>query len=100
MKIVERVKIFIHNESQQLEQQYADWYDGIVEERLKVPLLSGTPLKILNRNLVIRNYDGDETLALAVFYEQVILNAHEQGDDRGQHLKGGVSMMPGEKPRR
>lgn len=100
MKLVERVKIFIHNDSEQLEKQYADWYDAIVEERQKVPLLSGTLLKILDRNLVIRNYEGDETLALAVFYEHVILSAQEQGDDRGQHLKGGVSMMPGEKPRR
>lgn len=100
MKKVERVKIFVHKDEDQLEEQFAKWFDGVVASREEVPLLKGTPLVIISRDLVIRNYEGDETLALAIFYEHVILDAHESGGDRGQHISGGVSMIPGQKPSR
>jgi hypothetical protein len=94
MKVTERVKIFTGADTKKLEKMYAKWFDTILEERLKIPVLRGYPPRVIERSLVIRNYEGDETFALAVFYEDYILENHEVGEDRGGHLKGGVSMNP------
>ena len=93
MQKVERVKLFIGGDAKKLEKQYAEWYDSVVEGRNSVPALKGNPFKIIERSLVIKNYEGAETFALAVFYEDTLLEDHERGGDRGGHLKGGVSMM-------
>ena len=93
MKLTERVKIFTGADTQKLEKLYATWYDGVVAERAEVPALTGNKFNILERRFVIRNYEGEETFALAVFYEETLLEAHEKGPDRGKHLKGGVSMV-------
>ena len=100
MIVVERVKIFTGADTTTLEDMYAEWYDDILEYRAQVPALKGTPFKILDRNLVIRNYKGDETFALCIFYEDTSMEAHEVGPDRGGHLRGGVSMMVGQRPQR
>ncbi len=100
MKVVERVKIFTGANVSTLEKAYARWYDKKQEEREKVPALKGNPFVIIERSLTIRNYEGDETFALAIFHEDTILEEYEQGKDRGQHLRGGVSMVAGQKPRR
>ncbi len=98
MKLAERVKIFTGADTDTLEDEYAAWYDTIMEHRSTVPALKSTPFKILSRDLTIRNYEGEETFALAIFYEDTLLQAHEMGPDRGGHIQGGVSMVAGQKP--
>jgi len=93
MKRVERVKIFTGANTQKLEKLYATWYDAVIKERSEIPALTGNEFKIFDRRMVIRNYNGDETFALAIFFEEVLVEEHEKGGDRGQHLKGGVSMV-------
>ncbi len=97
MRLAERVKIFTGADTEELEQEYSDWYDSVVTFRETVPALRGNPFKIIERSIVIRNYEGDETYALAVFFEDVILADHEKGKDKGNHLQNGVSMMVGKK---
>ena len=97
MKLVERVKIFTGADTDDLEQEFADWYDATVAAREEVPALRGNPLKILERNLIIRNYEGEETWGLAVFFVDTVLADHEHGKDRGGHLNNGVSMLVGKR---
>lgn len=95
MKRVERVKIFTGEDTDELEKKFADWHDGVVTERDAAPITKGQPVLIRERSLVIRNYEGEETYALAVFYEGLLIAETETGKDRGGHLKGGVSMVTG-----
>ncbi len=97
MRLAERVKIFTGPDTEELEKDYAEWYDGVVLARDAVPALKGNPFKIFERGLTIRNYDGEETYAMAVFYEDVLLEDYEKGKDRGNHLQNGVSMVLGKK---
>jgi len=97
MRLAERVKIFTGADTVALEQEYSDWFDGVIAARDAVPALRGNPFKIIERSLTIRNYEGEETYALAVFYEDAILEDHEQGKDRGGHLNNGVSLIQGKR---
>ena len=97
MKLVERTKIFTGADTDDLEEEYSKWYDSVITARETVPALKGNPFKILERSLVIRNYEGEESFALAVFFEDVLLEDHEQGKDRGGHLNSGVSMVHGKR---
>lgn len=97
MKFAERVKIFTGANVAKLEDLYAAWYDKIAADRAMVPALKNNRLKIISRDLIIRNYKGEETFALAIFFETCLLESHEQGPDRGHHLKNGVSMVAGGK---
>jgi hypothetical protein len=95
MRLAERVKIFTGSNTDELEQEFNAWYDDAVHARDSVPALKGNPLNILERSITIRNYEGEETYALAVFYEDMLLEEHEKGKDRGHHLNTGVSLIPG-----
>lgn len=97
MRLVERLKLFVGSDIEDLERQYAEWYDGVVEARAAVPVLKGTPFRIIERSMVIRQYEGDETYGIAAFFEDVLLEASEQGADRGGHLNTGVSLIPGKR---
>jgi len=97
MKFAERLKIFTGPDTDALEQEYSAWYDSIIAQRESVPALKGNPFRIIDRSMVIRQYDGEETFGLAVFYEDVLLAEYEQGKDRGGHLNNGVSMMIGKR---
>jgi hypothetical protein len=97
MKLTERLKLFIGDDPAKLEQEYADWYDEIIEQRDTVPALKGNPFRIIERRLVVRQYEGDESWGLAVFFEAALLADYEQGKDRGRHLNNGVSMMVGKR---
>lgn len=97
MRLAERVKIFTGADTEELEQEYSDWYDSVVTFRETVPALKGNPFKIFERSLTIRNYDGEETFGLAIFYEDVILEEHEIGKDKGRYLNNGISMVHGKK---
>jgi hypothetical protein len=97
MKLTERVKIFTGANTDDLEKEYADWYDGIIAQREAVPALKGNPFQIIERSLTIRNYEGEETYALAVFYVDAVLADYEKGKDKGHHLNNGVSMMVGKR---
>jgi len=97
MKRVERIKIFTGEDTDELEEMFATWYDDIVEQRANAPVTKGQPIVIRERSITIRNYEGDETFALAVFYEDFLLEDFESGRDKGRHLKNGVSMVMGKK---
>lgn len=99
MKRVERLKLFTGSNASEVEQQYNMWYDTKVEERSKVPALDNVPFKIHDRVFTIRNYDGEETYALAIFYEEMLFLPHEKGDDRGQGA-GMASAFPSEQKKR
>lgn len=93
MRKVEQVKIFTGANSDDLETEYNEWFKAVVDIRDKVPALKGNPFVILDRTLTIRNYEGDETYALAVFYEHMELDPHEQGPDRAAGFVGGMSAV-------
>lgn len=97
MKFAERVKIFTGTDTDDLEKQFSTWYDQVIAEREAVPALKGNPFRIIERSLTIRNYEGEETYALAVFFEDALLADYEQGKDRGRHLNNGVSMLVGKR---
>ncbi len=97
MRIAERLKMFTGDDIDDLEKEFAEWYDSVVAFRASVPALKGNKFVILERSLVIKNYLECETFGLAVFFEDVILADHEKGKDRGGHLNTGVSMMVGKK---
>ncbi len=97
MRLAERVKIFTGADIDDLEKEFSEWYDSAIAFRESVPALKGNKFVILERSLVIRNYEECETFALAVFFEDVILADHEKGKDKGNHLQNGVSMMVGKK---
>ena len=94
---VERVKVITGDDTDNLEKQFAKWYDAIAAKRAAAPVTKGQPIVIRERSITIRNYEGEETFALAIFYEDFILADHEVGKDKGRHLKGGVSMVMGKK---
>lgn len=99
MKKMEQVKIFAGGEPSKVEKAYNKWYAELQTFRESVPALKGQPPVIHNRELTVRQYKGEETIAIAVFYEHIHLEAHEQGPDRGQ-AGGGYSMIPGEGQKR
>jgi hypothetical protein len=98
MRRVERVKIFTGADAGDVEKLYNDWYDAMLKERSEIPALDGVPLKILDRVFTIRNYDGEETFALLIFYEHMLTEAQEKGEDRGGN-SAVASAFPGEKAR-
>jgi len=95
MKRYEQVHIFEGSDIIELEKMYNEWFKMQVEFHLSVPSLASIPFKILDRVMSIRNYDGTETFALAIFYEYFELEVYEQGPDRGAGRNlGGTSVFP------
>ena len=88
MKTYEQVKTFLCESMEDVEEQYNKWYREQSDQQATVPALKGMPFSIIDRVLAIRNYEGEETFALAIFYEHFDLEAHEQGMDRGGHMVG------------
>jgi len=97
MRLCERIKLFTGPDPGELEEEFATWYDAKVAEREAVPALRGNRFNILERNLIIRQYDGEETFGLSISYEDVLLEEHERGSDRGNHLNNGVSLIQGKR---
>ena len=95
MKRVQRVKLFTGENADDIETAYNTWMDKKYEERAKVPALSNTPFEMRDPCLTIRNYDGEETFALAIFYQEMLLEPHEMGSDKGQGV-GLASAFPSE----
>ena len=88
MKLYEQMKLFTGGDSSELERLYNTWIREEMEKRSKVPILSNKPFNILGRDLVIRNYKGDETFAMAVYYEYAELLDSEQGPDKAGNFAG------------
>lgn len=99
MRKFEQVRMFYSTDSEKVQEQYNTWYRKELAFRQGVPMVRGTPPLILDRCLTVRQYEGEETIALAVFYEHIELEANESGPDRGTNVSG-ASMIPGQKPRR
>lgn len=93
MKKYEQVKIFSGGNSNTVERQYNNWYVERKEEREGHRALSNLPFIILDRKMVIRNYEGAETFALAIFYEDYVLEEHEKGSKDRAGTVNGASMF-------
>jgi len=88
MKTYEQVRTFLCDSMEELETAYNKWYRQKSDYQATIPALKGLPFHIIDRVLTIRNYEGEETFALAVFYQHFDLEAHEQGADRGGSMVG------------
>ncbi len=80
MKLVEHVKIISASTTSKLEKKFNEW---VIEQRKMFDshtILLNTPFTIVQRELTIRVYEGEETFALAVFYNHPILTPKEQGN--------------------
>lgn len=93
MRLYEQVKIFMGGDVEELESKFNTWIKEQMDDRAKVPILSNKPFTILDRNLVIKNYDGDETYAMSIHYEYADLDPNEMGPDRGDPNFAGASMI-------
>lgn len=94
MKKFERVKVFESSDIHELENQYNGWFKERSEFHASVPALRGIPFTIVDRVMCVRNYDGEETYVLSIFYEHYELESFEQGPDRGAGRKiGGASIF-------
>ena len=84
MKKYEQVKMFSGDSVDKVEKQYNKWVKGQYEDFKSHLILSGMELEILDRDLVIRNYEGEETFALAVYYTHYELKRTQKGNlDKG-----------------
>lgn len=95
MKRVQRVKLFTGENADDIERKYNDWMDAKHKEWSEIPALSSSKFTMYNPCLTIRNYDGEETFALAIFFEDMVLEPSESGPDRGQGV-GIASAFPSE----
>jgi hypothetical protein len=93
MRIYEQVKLFTGGDTGKLEEQYNKWVRGKVQERSRIPMLSNKPLEIRDRDLVIRNYEGEETFALAIYYEEIEVPETAKMGDRAAGYQGGFSAV-------
>lgn len=90
----EQCKMFLSDDLQKLEDEFNLWYRQQIGERRKTPALEQTPLVIFDRVMCVRNYEGEETFVLSIFYEHYDVKATEVGQDRGQNFKGGSAFGP------
>jgi len=90
----EQTKLFMSGDIEELENQYNLWIRQEAGRRKKIPTLSETPVVILDRTMCVRNYEGEETYVLAVFYEHYDVKPTAEGQDRGIHFKGGSAFGP------
>jgi hypothetical protein len=90
----EQCKLFMSGDIEELQDQYNLWFRNEMGERKKTPVLADTPINIFSRELAIRNYEGEETFVLAVFYEHYDVMGFAKGADRGQHYTGGSAFGP------
>ena len=96
MKPFEQVKIIFGEKVEDVEEGFNAWYRELAIGRENVPTLKNTPIKITDRVMCIRNYEGEETYVLAVFYIHYDIEPQEQGTDRGAAVAG-LSMIRGKK---
>jgi hypothetical protein len=88
MRTYEQVKTFMGSDMEELEKMYNEWIREQCDYQATIPALKGLKFTIIDRVLSIRNYDGEETFALAIFYQHYDLLAQEQGADRGGKMAG------------
>ena len=93
MKIVEQVKLFMAPDIKKVEKAFNAWVIEQAKERGSVAILSNHPLDIVERQLSVRQYDGEETFCLAIFYKHAFLEPSEVGPDKAGGMAGGYSMV-------
>lgn len=93
MQFVEQLKLFTGADVGKLENEYNSWMRVMLKNRSEVPVLSNIPFRVIHRDMVIRNYEGDETFALAVYYEDVDVPESARGKDRAAGYEGGFSAV-------
>ena len=90
----EKVKLFTGEDTSKLEEEYNEWFRKRVEIRKSHSAIMHMPFQIFDRKLEIRNYEGEETFALAVWYEDIELKTQEVGSrDRAGNVNS-ASMIP------
>jgi len=91
----EQAKLFMGEDIQKVEDAFNLWVRQETGKRKKdIPALENEPVRILDRTMCVRNYEGEETFVLAIFYEHYDVMNFAQGPDRGQQFKGGSAFRP------
>jgi len=91
----EQTKLFLADDIQKLEDEFNLWIRNETGERKRnIPALENEPVRILDRTMCVRNYEGEETYVLAVFYEHYDVKEFAKGGDRGTNFKGGSAFRP------
>ena len=89
MKPYERVKIFSGADTDVVEEQYNAWVREMTDFMAGTATLNGINLEIVSRDFVIRQYEGEETFALCVYYVHWDLEPRERGNqDYGAGVAG------------
>ena len=91
----EQVKLFMAGDIEKLQDAFNLWIRQETGNRKKnIPALEHESMKIIDRTMCVRNYDGEETYVLSIFYEHYDVKPFAQGPDRGGQFKGGSAFGP------